>query len=544
MNLHDKTTFLMETIPSEKEVLELKRRYLLGGIETELLLEASRTLQSSSPDTQLIEWAYAILKLIKEKRSEKREKTLSTEEKIRRIIALFSNHEDLQRVLKQGEWDASQKRAIDLVAHLVTHNIPLSSNIKIVEKVYSLLSAAYIPNDIAARYFGKDDLSSEKNFILERYSEYRARKKKSSQNAYVPQTKKNRALKRYSYIIGGLLGISAIFLSGFFTAKFIYENRPAATVAIPAKSAAFHGSEGNISGIGGIPVSAVQKKELELPFVVERQRMQESLEEYGMKQKVDFATRLVSEEISAHLPSLGEKEKGSGVLLKDLSNDAGGQTRPPLLSAPMKVAILQLEKLHGLRFPLATDRNVSSAKDIPAGFRLKGSETVSERIVYATDGSKLYPIEVYSFGAEPSIIRYSMIEYRKGHFIRVVSDIWRFSNYARLRTHRHFVYQNNHITPVRIVTNHFLPDGKTVEVVSVTKEDAKKRIREMPYETKVLLADGRLLLKETYGIDHSGYAWSYRTISRIWYDDGKKILSKRLSGSEENADKVSSAAKR
>lgn len=198
MTINEKIAFLMETIPSEKEVMALKRQFLFGGVETELLLDASRTLISSKPDENLIEWAYTLLKMRMEKKKQQIEERIPIQQKMERIIALFSNQEDLQRILQIEEWDSSDRRAIQLVSHFVANDIPLMSNFKIVDKVYNLLANSYIPLDIASKYFGKSDFEDERDHLLEKYKTYR-RKKERSASEEVPQIPVRQSpLKRYT----------------------------------------------------------------------------------------------------------------------------------------------------------------------------------------------------------------------------------------------------------------------------------------------------------------------------------------------------------
>jgi hypothetical protein len=110
----------------------------------------------------------------------------------------------------------------------------------------------------------------------------------------------------------------------------------------------------------------------------------------------------------------------------------------------------------------------------------------------------------------------------------VVSNIWLFSDIGELRMHKHFVYQNNRIDPVKIVTNLFLPGGESLETVSVRKLDRDRMHRELLVSRKDYLPSAKLLYREDREIDRLAGYWRSRTVRQIWYDEGRKIHVKGL----------------
>jgi len=527
MTTQEKIAFLMETIPSEKEVLELKKRYLFGALEAELLSEASRTLQSSRPDTHLIDWAYELLRHYSERNATRVEQRLPMQEKMERIIALFSNPEDLQSVLQAEEWSPSDRRAIQLVSHFVANDIPLASNVKIVDKVYRLLENAFLPPAIAARYFGKAGRDSRREEILEKYRAYREKRARPQGEPTPPR--QEHPLKRYIYIIGAVSAVLAIFMSGFITARILYGNRadagltPVAMESIlqkQAKKAENSPKEANATDPG--------ERAMARQLAVSRLLLQEGLEEYGLPEKVDFSCKALGGAIADALPGEEEERQSAKGLLPGPASRA---VAPP--KGALKVAIAGISRLQGLRLPLQrTEENLSLGMPLPEGFRLHAQESPEQRILYLSDGTAAYPVEVYSFAAEPTIVRYRFIHYEPKHFMPVISDIWHFSDIGELRMHKHFVYQKDRITPAKIITNHFLPGGETLEMVSVGKLDGNKRPKELPLRRRDYFFNGKLLYAEDHELDRLDGRWRSRTVRQVWYDGGRKIRAKELAARE------------
>ncbi|BDY12824.1 hypothetical protein [Hydrogenimonas cancrithermarum] len=525
MTFDEKVKFLMETIPSEKEVDEIKRRYLLSGVEAYLLLDASRTLQNSTPDENLIAWAHAILRIHLDGEKADAEEGIPLQTKMERIIALFSNTEDLQRVLKHESWGASEKRALGLVSHFVANDIPLMSNVKIVEKVYDLLLNAYLPSDIASKYFGKKSLATERDYLLEKYLAYR--KKSESPQAPIPPKNPTSedSLKRYAYILGAAVTVAFIFMSGFLTAKWLYENKQApaeisVAKASPAAAAASLPEENRTSKIG---TSSAQHAALQRSYELNRVLLQKNLERFGLNEKVDFASRIVAQTAASFdLPEVSRKRRGS---LRD--EDSGIFRAPTQLPGPMRVSLEALGSLHGLKLPLRIrDRNETEILPLPEGFRMEAKESLSSRILYLSDGKSYYPVELYSFVGEPLIMEYRLINYKPGHFIPVPSNIWHFSDIGEMRMHKHFIYLKNRLSPAKIITTHFLPGGGTVELVSLGKIDRDKTRRELLLERTDYLPSGKLLYREGYDIERVDGRWRSRLVRQVWYEEGRKIRAK------------------
>ncbi|WP_456451465.1 hypothetical protein [Hydrogenimonas sp.] len=528
MTIQEKAAFLMETIPSEKEVLELKRRYLFGGLEAQLLLEASRTLHSPAPDSHLIEWAYDIIQLHMERSKNKGKEELPVQEKMERIIALFSNPEDLQAILDREEWSASDKRSIQLVSHFVANDIPLMSNFKIVDKVYRLLDNAYLPPHIAAKYFGKSGHAADRDRILEKYEAYRRKKERQQAGELPKMPEQSSLLKRYTYLLGAVATVAGIFLGGFFTAKFLYDRKAEGELTPAAMESILH-KKGPRQKEAEENGTLSTQKALEQHLVVNRVLLEERLADYGVGEKVDFATRAMAEAVGRHLPSRAGKKPAPEEVL--LPADRAKET--PRLKGPLKVAVEGLSGLHGLKLPLAvTEQNLSMGTPVPEGFRLEADETPATRLLYLTDGETFYPVEIYAFTAEPVIVEYRLIAYKPGHHMPVVSNIWHFSDLGELRMHKHFVYQEDRIAPVKIIANHFLPGGGTIELVSVSKLDRRHRAHELPVARKDYLPTAKMLYQELYEIDRLAGEWRSRLVRQVWYDEGKKILAKGLEPAE------------
>ncbi|WP_456449560.1 hypothetical protein [Hydrogenimonas sp.] len=541
--IHEKIEFLMETIPSEERVNALKRHYLLGGTETALLLDASKTLHSAEPDRHLVEWAYALLQVYmeKERSPEKGGPTLQT--KIERILALFSNAKDLHRALERETWSPSETRAFQLISHFVNNDIPLVSNTKMVEKVHDLLENSYLPPDIAARYFGKSGFASEKNLVLEKYRAFLEEKKKAPKA--VPEPKKEESgLKRFSFILGAAAIVAIIFLSGFFTAKTMYE-RSIAVVKIPMsplpnvvssrekeeKKEERRQENENLSP----PEKRVDSEErvpLRETYSTNRELLQKGLERYGLQDKIDFATHLIAQAAATvPIPDLGMKKEND--TLRNKGSASGGQALYKLPTGPIRVAIESLAELQGLKLPLpASDRNGTKILPYPKNFTLKAKDSPSSRIVYLTDGTTYYPKELYSFIGEPVIMEYRLIGFKRRHFIPVPSHIWQFSERGELRMHKHFIYQGERLSPAKIITTHFLPNGATMELVSIGKLDRDGQGRELLVERKDYLPSGKFLYRESREVIRKGGKWTSRIEEQIWYDEGKKIHIKNRKGEE------------
>ena len=526
MATQKKITFLMETIPSEEAVLELRKRYLFGPLEAELLKEASRALHASSPDSRLIDWAYELLQLHIARNAAKKEKELPMQEKMERIIALFSNPEDLQSLLRAEDWSPSDKRAIQLVSHFVANEIPLASNVKIVDKVYRLLENASLPPSIAARYFGRSGSDAQRERILEKYRTYRDNRAER-QSAPPSPPEREHPLKRYIYILGASAVVVAIFMAGFVTARLLYGGGAQAELSRAAMESILHPSP-KPEKEGKTQNRAVDDghEALENRLAVSRVLLQEGLEKYDtLQRKVDFACRVVGGAVADALPT----RRGT-------KGEAGDERAPralrrslphPLPRGALKVAIEGIAQLQGLRLPARPEEaNLSLDIPVPEGFRLHAEETPQRRTLYLSDGKSAYPLEVYSFVAEPTILRYRLINYEPKHYMPVVSDIWHFSDIGELRTHKHFVYRNGRISPAKIITNHFLPGGETLEMVSVGKLGRDGRPAELPLRRRDFLPNAKLLYDETHELDRLDGTWRSRTVRQVWYDEGKKIYAK------------------
>ncbi|WP_353661688.1 hypothetical protein [Hydrogenimonas sp. SS33] len=518
MTTQEKIAFLMETIPSEKEVAELRRKFLFSRLENDLLLDASGTLASSSPETPLIDWAYAILQFHFEKSKNRQTRELPIQEKMERIIALFSNTEDLQQILKEEEWNPGDRRAIQLVSHFVANDIPLMTNIKLVDKVYHLLENAYLPPDIASKYFGRGKEESERETILEKYRAYREKKAhKEADRAPLPPRQPS-FWKRYAYLFGAAAAVAGIFLAGFFTAKLLYENKTVTRVTVSAQ--AENPRKKRPDALSPEKQMAVAKGEnIGERFIANRIVLQKGLESLGLEKKVDFAKKLLAKSLEdvplphgknpADLLPLPEKRAAAGARLE----------RDPRL----KLAVVQLSKLKGLRLPLsAEDINATLAR-LPKGYEVGAVETPATRLVYATKEEKSYPLEIYSFIGEPTITRYTFVTFGRGHLFAVPSDIWHFSDAGELRAHRHFIYQGGKISPAQIITDLFLPGDETIHIVSVGKLDRYRQNREHLVERYDYLPSGKLLHTEKRELDRLNNYWQSRLVERVWYDEGKKI---------------------
>lgn len=523
MTINDKTKFLMETIPTDREIQELKRRYLLNGIEVQLLQDASRTLQQSAPDKNLIEWAYAILRIHREKSEKRGTEPVTLQTKMERLTALFSSPEDLHRIVDDGSWGVNEKRNFQLVSHFVANGIPLSSNAKIVEKVYDLLENSYLPKDLAAKYFGKKNFSGERDLLLEKYRNYRERKEASRPEEIPVSGKYDNPAKRYGYILGAVAAIALVFLSGFFTAKLLYEKESGGNIAEPRHESPAR----NIAGEEKrekITQSSLADKTLQPQFIVSRISLQKGLEEYGISDKIDFAAKLLAQSAASALPhGIGKgpvETNGTGLLSREEA--------PVLLrEGPLKVAVTRLRTLHGLKLPLReSERNVSAGVDLPKSFRLHAAESAASRVVYLGNGDKTYPLETYSFTTEPTIVEYRLINFKPGHYLSVPSNIWRFSTTGEMREHKHFVYQGTKAAPVKIITNYFLPNGETLETVSVGKTDGRGRTREYLLSRRDYLPSAKMLLREDYALQRRNGAWRNRLLHRVWYDEGIKIRAR------------------
>ncbi len=524
MTINEKIAFLMETIPSEKEVMELKRRFLFGGVETELLLDASRTLLNSKPDENLIEWAYTILQMRMEKRKNRTEERIPVQQKMERIIALFSNQEDLQRILQIDDWDTSDRRAIQLVSHFVANDIPLMSNFKIVDKVYNLLANSYIPLDIASKYFGKTEFEDERDHLLEKYKTYRRKKERTEAEEMPQMPVRESPIKRYTYLLSSLAALTFIFMAGFLTAKYLYD-KPMTQIRIPIETTtvkAVHAADDNLSHQAKSPHPA--EASLERQYIINRIMLERGLEDLGVETKIDFSTKVMAQMAGPiDLPDYLQEEKG---LIHEPE-----PWHPPrtLAGGPLKIAIRGIGELHGLALPLPPpDRNTTGTKALPEGFRLEAEETPSSRIVYMTDNKNYYPVELYTFVGEPVIMEFRLINFKPGHYVPVPSDIWHFSDIGALRMHKHFIYQQGKISPAKIITNHFHPGGGSVELISVGKLDRSKRQHELLVERNDYLPSGKLLYQERYEIDRIDGRWRSRLVHQAWYDEGIKIQAKGL----------------
>jgi hypothetical protein len=527
MTIQEKTAYLMEVIPSEEEVLELKKRYLFGGLEARLLLDASETLRSPNPDPNLVEWAYELLQLHIQKSRTKESERISSQEKMERILALFSNTEDLQEALSCEEWSPSDRRAIQLVSHFVTNDIPLVSNFKIVNKVYRLLNNARLPSHIATKYFGKNIHTEERNRILERYENYRARKE--HRPSELPTAIEDTGLmKRYAYMIGALAAVVGIFLSGFITAKLIYGQKADAMLTETARESLLRKKESGPKKAEDGNETIEADRALDQHVALNRVLLQERLREYGLDKNIEFATKATAE--SAR-PGLEHRfARSEGVVTEAL---VPSERESPRLTGPMKVAVEAIAGLHGLELPLAVNEdNLSIGTPVPEGFRLKSEETPSLRLVYLTDGKTFYPVELYSFTAEPFIVEYRLVMFKPGHYMPVVSNIWHFTDIGELRMHKHFVYQKDRIAPAKIITNLFLPGGESLEMVSVPKLDRDRRAKELPLSRKDYLPNAKMLYEELHEIDRLEGHWRSRLVRQVWYDEGKKILAKGLGPKE------------
>ena len=529
MTTNEKIAFLMETIPTDREIQEIKRRYLLNGIEVQLLEDASRTLQTSSPDQNLIEWAYAILQIHKQKREKRENEKTDLQTKMERLSALFSSPEDLHRIIDDESWGPTEKRNFQLVSHFVANRIPLSSNAKIVEKVYDLLENSYLPKDIASKYFGKKVFSSERDLLLEKYQNYRRRKEESrSTETYVPQKRDNPA-KRYGYILGAVSVIAIVFLSGFFTAKLLYENGSPEKALPIAQNASTQNIPDERNGVTE-KNGSVADKALEQRFIVSRVSLQEGLENYGVSEKIDFATKLLAQSAASALPhGIGRKPTDKNLTALPLQKEE--RLPAPPFKGPLKIAVTELRNLQGLKLPLEKgDGNISVGVNLPKTFKLKASESAASRIVYLENGEKLYPVETYSFVTEPTIVEYRLIQFKPDHYLSVPSNIWRFSESGEMRMHKHFVYQGRKAAPLKVITNYFLPNGETLETVSVEKRDRRLRSKEFLLARRDYLPSAKLLYKEEYSLDKSNGSWHSRLLRQVWYDEGKKILTKETAG--------------
>ena len=515
MTKEEKIQFLMETIPSEEEVVNLKRRFLFGNLEAELLKDASATLRTSSPDSALIDWAYALLQFHFDREWNKEKRQLPLQEKMERIIALFSNNEDLQRILEAEEWSASERRAIQLVSHFVTNGIPLMTNIKLVEKVHRLLANAYLPPDLASKYFGLDDFERERERILEKYLAYKEKRERLKRNETPLLPEKPSIFKRYAYILGAVTAIVVIFLAGFFTAKFLYKEKMSGVVASPPAG----------------DISTLQKpqtvsKQLEMPhsvnlekkFIDSRVVLQKRFERLGFGKKVDFVSRVRTNGLEKRRP----EEKLLGADAASSSVPAPAHRR----NVRFQIAVSELGKLKGLKLPIPAHETNETLASLPEGFELHAAETPASRVLYLMKGGTTYPLEIYSFIGEPIIMEYTLIAFKRGHYLAVPSQIWYFSDIGDLRTHRRYVYQKGKMAPAKIITNHFLPGDESIYLVSVGKLDRKQRQQELLLERRDYLPSGKLLYQERREIDRLTGHWRSRIVERIWYDEGHKILTK------------------
>jgi hypothetical protein len=518
----EKIRFLMETIPSEDEVQAIRRRYLLTETETSLLTDAVRTLKSSHPDQNIVDWAYDLLRMKMAKKAPKSDEHVPLETKMEQIIALFSNPEDLEIVLKHDAWGPTEKRLLGLVSHFVANGIPLMSNVKIVEKVYDLLSSAYLPHDIAFKYFGHDNRLLEHDLLMKRYSEYRRVNTQPAPEAVPSVPKKESFLKRYTYMLGAILTIASIFMAGFLSAKWIYEPKGVATMRVSAAQAENGGrKQGVVSGAIRDICAPMEQNASELFYRKNRLAVVQGLAKYGLAKLVDFAMPATPGKDEG---VRGEDREGGKLFLK---REAPGGTRfvwPA--DGHLKASVAMLAKLKGLKLPIvALDINLSDVLDMAGekSFRLEAKETSASRLVYATDGARYFPVEIYTFVGEPMIIGYRLINFKPGHYIPVVSNIWHFSNIGELREHRHFVYLQNRVTPAKIVSTRFLPGYETVETESVVKRMPDGSHEELPLLRTDYATSGKLLYKERYTVHRDMGRWKSDPVRRIWYADGKKI---------------------
>lgn len=523
MSLNEKITFLMETIPSEEEIIKLKRQYLFGNIEAALLRDASRTLQSSSPDEKLIDWAYELLKLYSDKNREKESRDVSMEIKMERLHSLFSNPEDLQIVLNSTEWGSSDKRAIQIVSHLITNNIPLRTNAKIVDKVYRLLSNAYLPHQLSSKYFVKSDFSIQRNRILESYNIYRNRRQSRESMFATPDSthynSKQSGWKRFTYLTGAVIFVVGIFAGGFLSAKLIYDKKAPqinTSSSTTQKITPNVNTSKTMTSTGPLQVHAIYEEP--------RKVLQQSLENYGLKEKIDFAKALIS--AAADEISLPSKKDGLLDSPPQEKQDFG-----KIHNAPLKIAIQRIEKLRGLSLPLNIDENSTDTVHLPEKFRYKTSDEGAYRIVYMTDGNISYPVEIYSFIDEPTIIEYRLINFKSGHFLPVKLNMWCFSNRGEMKLHEHYVYQKGKASPQKIISNHFLPGGDTLELISVEKLDIHKNPVKLLIERKDYQFTGKLLYHEKRTFKRDADTWKNPVVLQVWYKDGKKIDEKRLDSS-------------
>ena len=522
MTKEEKIQFLMETIPSEEEVVKLKRRFLFGSLEAELLKEASATLRSSSPDSALIDWAYALLQLHFERERNKEKRELPLQEKMERIIALFSNNEDLQRILQAEDWSPSDRRAIQLVSHFVANGIPLMTNVKLVEKVYHLLANAYLPPEIASKYFGRDDFERERDAILEKYRTYRKKRERTEKGEVALPPEKPSMFKRYAYILGAAATVVGIFLAGFFTAKFLYEKKMSGVVVAGAAGSTTHSRERRTAER---QLRIPRRENLEKRFVDTRVVLQEGFDRLGLGEKVDFVSKVMAKGLEEMPLPHGMEERPEEKLL-GAERPASGLPAAHKRNVRFEIAVTELGKLKGLKLPMPKEEANATLAALPEGFELHAAETPASRVLYITKGETTYPLEIYSFIGEPVIMEYTLNAFKPGHYLAVPSQIWYFSNIGELRTHRRFVYQKGKVAPAKIITNHFLPGGESVYIASVGKLDRKHRQQELMLERRDYLPSGKLLYREKREIDRLTGHWRSRLKERVWYDEGRKIRAK------------------
>ncbi|WP_457596880.1 hypothetical protein [Hydrogenimonas sp.] len=524
MTTEEKIAFLLETIPSKKEVDELKRRYLFGGLEYDLLLEASRTLHTPAPNPDLVAWAYDLLNLYARRQEERRSTEEPTmQEKSERIIALFSNPEELQTVVERMEWSPSDKRAIRLVAHFVANDIPLASNLKLVDKVYRLLENSYLPAPIAVKYFGRKDTAREElEAILESYRDYRA-KKARHQTGETPLPPASPPFwKRYAYFMGSVAAVAAIFAAGFFTGKMLYDRpegslTPSAFETLVKKTEKSQEANETAAANSAVTPQAVQKH-----FAPGRQALQKGLDTYGLGEKADFLSQAVeqAQKLAA---------AGADALPSEIVPTCETKAREAKGSPHLAASLAPIARLAGLT-PLdpAKAMELAARLELPEGFRLATLESPSSRLLYLERNETLYPLELYHFGVEPLIVQYTLLGYKTGRYMPAVSNVWHFSPQGELLMHRHYVYQKGRISPKKIVTNHFLPDGATVETVSVPKMGRNHTAMELPLARTDYLPSGMIHYKERFEISRLAGEWRAETASRAWYEEGRKVRAAKF----------------